>query len=70
MMVNIKMIICREGAVVEAFSANVGVRELQKEDRVGAKYSTFEALEPGQQMEIINDHELKAIVVYGNIKLS
>jgi uncharacterized protein (DUF2249 family) len=42
---------------MEVFDAKIDVRELQRADRIGTIYSTFDSLAPGQQMEIINDHD-------------
>lgn len=42
---------------MEIFRAKIDVRELEKEDRIGTIYSTFDSLKPGEQMELINDHD-------------
>jgi uncharacterized protein (DUF2249 family) len=47
----------REGLVLATFDAVINVTELKPIDRLGVIYTTFDSLESGQRMEIINDHD-------------
>lgn len=39
------------------FAATVDARQYQPKDKHPAIFNTFDALKPGEKMELINDHE-------------
>jgi uncharacterized protein (DUF2249 family) len=40
-----------------AFEAIIDVTEINPIDRIGVIYTTFDSLQPGERMELINDHD-------------
>lgn len=39
------------------FNARIDAREIELLNRIGVIYTTFDNLQPGETMEIINDHD-------------
>lgn len=49
---------------MEKIKVRINIVDYQPKDRYTTVSSTFESLEPGEKMELINDHDIKPLLQY------